>query len=105
MLEMPTPESLETESDALDAIAIKKSKQAAHEGLSDSARAYLLRDADYAREDAASKRAKAQRLLMKDIKAGIRTPSGTLVSTVEKMDAQRQKHWEAYLRGEESEFS
>lgn len=64
-LDMPTPESLNAEADALDAIAVKKSKQAAHEGLSDTARAYLLRDADYAREDAALKRAKAKRLALK----------------------------------------
>lgn len=103
-LDMPTHESLEAEADALEALAVKKDELAAR-WPDYAGTPLLLKDARIFREEAAAKRAKAQRLLMKDIEAGIRTPSGTLVATVEKMDAQRQKHWEAYLSGEESDFS
>lgn len=104
-LEMPTPETLTEEAAALEALAAKKEKQSAHPELSDTSRDYLLKDAGIFREEAASKRAKAQRLIKKDIEAGVRTPSGTLVSTIESMHAKRQRHWEAYLRGEVSDFS
>lgn len=98
MLPMPTPESLEAEAVELDAIAVKKSKQAAHPGLSDTARAYLLRDADYAREDAASKRAKAARILQKDVEAGICSPDGMLVTTLDRMEQDGLKVWQGYLK-------
>lgn len=100
-LDMPTPESLEAEANDLEVRADKKLRLSALLGGKWS----MEQDAAIFREEAAAKRAKAQRLIMKDIEAGVRTPSGTLVSTVEKMDAQRQKHWEAYQRGEESDFS
>lgn len=96
-LDMPTPESLEAEADALEALAVKKDELAAR-WPDYAGTPLLLKDARIFREEAASKRAKAQRLLMKDIEAGIRTPSGTPVSTIEKMETQGQKVWESHLK-------
>ena len=103
-LDMPTPESLEAEANDRDALAEKKEALAAR-WPDYAGTPLLLKDAAIFREEAASKRAKAQRLIRKDIEAGIRTADGTLVSTIESMHNARQRHWEAYLRGEESEFS
>lgn len=103
-LDMPTPESLEAEAADLEALAVKKDELAAR--WPDYAGTPLLRkDAAIFREEAAAKRAKAARILKADIEAGLRTPSGTLVSTIESMHSQRQKHWEDYLSGKESDFS
>lgn len=96
-LDMPTPESLETEAADLEALAVQKDELAAR--WPDYAGTPLLRkDAAIFREEAQAKRAKAQRLLMADIEAGLRTPSGTLVSTIESMDRTGQKVWEAHLK-------
>lgn len=96
-LDMPTPESLEAEADALEALAVKKDELAAR--WPDYAGTPLLhKDAAIFREEAQAKRAKAARLIRKDIEAGLRTPSGTLVSTIESMDRAGQKVWESYLK-------
>lgn len=104
-LEIPTPESLEAEANDLEVLAEKKDKLADATWASSGGSAFARLDAAIFREEAASKRAKAKRLLKKDIEAGLRTPSGTLVSTIKSMHDQRQKHWEDYLSGKESDFS
>lgn len=97
-LDMPTPESLEAEANELEMRADAKQRQAKLSWSSRSGAAALERDAAIFREEAQAKRAKAQRLLMADIKAGIRTPSGTPVSTIERMEEQGQKVWESHLK-------
>lgn len=96
-LDMPTPESLEAEANELEALANKKERQS-RRAVNDTAAYFLLKDVDAFREEAQAKRAKAQRLLMADIKAGVRTPSGTPVSTIERMEEQGQKVWESHLK-------
>lgn len=103
-LDMPTPESLEAEANDLEALAVKKDELAAR-WPDYAGTPLLLKDARIFREEAQAKRAKAARILKADIEAGLRTPSGTLVSTIESMHSQRQKHWEDYLSGKESDFS
>lgn len=95
-LDMPTPESLEAEAVSLEALAEKKEALAAR-WPDYAGTPLLLKDAAIFREEAASKRAKAQRLLMKDIEAGIRTPSGTLVSTIATMEEQGLNCWKHFL--------
>lgn len=103
-LDMPTPESLEAEATEREVLAEKKEALAAR-WPDYAGTPLLLKDAAIFREEAAAKRAKAARILKADIEAGLRTPSGTLVSTIESMHSQRQKHWEDYLSGKESDFS
>lgn len=97
-LNMPTPESLEAEAVALEALAKRKDLLAeatwTSPGSSDAAR----RDARIFREEAQAKRAKAACILKADIEAGLRTPSGTLVSTIESMERTGQKAWESHLK-------
>lgn len=95
-LDMPTPESLEAEANDRDALAEKKEALAAR-WPDYAGTPLLLKDAAIFREEAAAKRAKAQRLLMKDIEAGIRTPSGTLVSTIATMEEQGLNCWKHFL--------
>lgn len=97
-LEMPTPESLEAEAAELVTLAVKKEVRSEHPCCSDRSRDALLSDAATFREEAQAKRAKAQRLIRKDIEAGLRTPSGTPVSTIERMEEQGQKVWESHLK-------
>lgn len=104
-LNMPTPESLEAEAVELVKLAERKERQSGYEGCTQRGRDALLGDAAIFREEAKAKRAKAACILKADIEAGLRTPSGTLVSTIESMHSQRQKHWEDYLSGKESDFS
>lgn len=101
MLDMPTPEVLEAQANDLEARAAGKEKQAGYlrDTMGESLTAEsLLKDAAIFREEATAKRAKAARLIKRDIEAGVRTPSGTLVSTIEAMEAQGQKVWESYLK-------
>ena len=97
-LDMPTPESLEAEADALYERAEVKERLAAYDFCSVDSASVLRKDAAIFREEAQAKRAKAARILKADIEAGLRTPSGTLVSTIESMERTGQKVWEAHLK-------
>ena len=61
-LEMPTPESLDEEAAGLENLALKKESQARQYTTSPSGREALMRDAAIFREEAAAKRAKAERM-------------------------------------------
>lgn len=61
-LDMPTPETLEEEAAALETLAAKKERLAAHPYASEIGRGLSLQDARIFRDEAASKRAKAERM-------------------------------------------
>lgn len=68
-LEMPTPESLDEEAAGLENLALKKEAQARQYTTSPAGREALMRDAAIFREEAQSKRAKAERMRLTAAKA------------------------------------